>query len=160
VESDVIYCVETMMETLEIPSTEGTKDTPKRVARMYKEMFRGLYEPEPKMTVFPASSRTKVCISGLPVHSMCEHHLLPFFGTCSIAYEPRDVILGLSKFARFVRWAAARPTTQEYLGDFIARRLAELLKTTVVVEMTCSHTCMMIRGALVENSVTNTRSEA
>jgi len=147
-----------LMFSLGLPIEGGTADTPRRVAKMYREVFRGLTEAMPKMTCFDAPNEDIVRIDGIAVNSFCEHHLLPFFGECSIVYRPKEKMLGLSKFPRFVAWASARPTTQEELTRFIRVQLEKILETNVKVTMKCVHTCMRVRGALAQSSVTTTES--
>ena len=147
-----------LMTELGLPVAGGTADTPRRVAKMYREVFRGLTEDMPKMTCFNAPNEDIVRIDGIAVNSFCEHHLLPFFGECSIVYRPKEKMLGLSKFPRFVAWASARPTTQEELTRFIRVQLEKVLETNVKVTMKCVHTCMRVRGALAQSSVTTTES--
>lgn len=129
---------------------EGLKDTPKRVAKMYAEVFSGLKE-DPKeyfKTVFHEGHEELVLVKDIPFYSMCEHHLVPFFGKAHIAYIPRDgVVTGLSKLARAVETVAKRPQLQERITSSIADSLMETLNPHgVYVMIEAEHMCMTMRG--------------
>ncbi len=129
---------------------EGLKDTPKRVAKMYAEVFSGLKE-DPKeyfKTVFHEGHEELVLVKDIPFYSMCEHHLVPFFGKAHIAYIPRDgVVTGLSKLARAVETVAKRPQLQERITSLIADSLMETLNPHgVYVMIEAEHMCMTMRG--------------
>jgi len=148
----------------ENPEREGLKDTPERVANMCEEMFSGLsLAKDDLVTTFsePKSSGNIVEINGIPVRSVCEHHLLPFFGFAKIKYIPKNgKILGLSKFARIVDFFSRKPQVQENLTSEIADYLWEVLSPIgVEVSLECTHTCMNIRGVKVENSITKTTAK-
>jgi GTP cyclohydrolase I len=122
-------------------------DTPRRLVHAYAEM---LTPPEFDSTTFEnaAAYDELVLVSDIPVHSLCEHHLLPFTGVAHVGYLPGDRILGLSKFARTVEFYARRAQTQERLTMEIAEHLTERLEphgVGVVIE--AEHTCMSLRGA-------------
>lgn len=144
----------------EDPEREGLKETPQRVARMYAEMFSGLYEdPKQHLKLFGENSNDEmVIVRDIPFASMCEHHLLPFYGKAHIAYIPSDnKIIGLSKFARIVDNFARRPQVQERLTHDIADFINENLKPKgVAVIIEAEHTCMNIRGAKASGSITQT----
>nr|WP_316047487.1 GTP cyclohydrolase I FolE [Planococcus glaciei] len=114
----------------EDPGREGLLDTPKRVAKMYAEIFSGLKE-DPKdyfSTVFHEGHEEMVLVKDIPFYSTCEHHLVPFFGKAHIAYIPRDgVVTGLSKLARAVETVAKRPQLQERITSTLADSLMETL---------------------------------
>lgn len=129
---------------------EGLRDTPKRVARMYAEVFSGLSE-DPKeyfQTVFHEGHEELVLVKDIPFYSMCEHHLVPFFGKAHIAYIPRDgVVTGLSKLARAVETVAKRPQLQERITSTLADSLMETLNPHgVYVMVEAEHLCMTMRG--------------
>ncbi|MTD30067.1 GTP cyclohydrolase I FolE [Planomicrobium sp. YIM 101495] len=129
---------------------EGLQDTPKRVARMYAEVFSGLSE-DPKeyfQTVFHEGHEELVLVKDIPFYSMCEHHLVPFFGKAHIAYIPRDgVVTGLSKLARAVETVAKRPQLQERITSTLADSLMETLNPHgVYVMVEAEHLCMTMRG--------------
>lgn len=106
---------------------EGLRDTPARAARAWLELTAG-YGPMPDLTTFPADGHDQIIIvRGLPFYSLCEHHLLPFFGTADFAYVPGDLILGLSKFARLLEHYSRRLQIQERLTTQLADGLIEAL---------------------------------
>jgi GTP cyclohydrolase I len=133
----------------EDPTREGLKDTPKRVARMYAELFSGMYEdPARHLAVgFSEKYDEMVILRDIPFYSMCEHHLLPFMGHAHVAYLPKGKVCGVSKLARVIETIARRPQVQERLTSQIADVLMERLDAQgvgVIIEAT--HTCMTIRG--------------
>ena len=133
----------------EDPDREGLKNTPRRVARMYKELFGGLFEdPAEHLGVgFSEQYDEMVVLREIPFHSMCEHHLLPFMGKANIAYLPHGKVVGLSKLARVVEVCSRRPQVQERLTQQIADLIMSRLDAkgcAVIIEAT--HTCTTIRG--------------
>ena len=131
-------------------------ETPRRLVHAYAEM---LTPPEFDSTTFEnaAGYDELVLVSDIPVHSLCEHHLLPFTGVAHVGYLPSARILGLSKFARTVEFFARRAQTQERLTMEIAEHLSERLEphgVGVVIE--AEHTCMSLRGARAEGARTVT----
>ena len=136
------------------------KETPKRMAKMYvNELFSGLYEEEPKFTVFPNEENydEMVTLFNINVKSMCSHHFMPFIGTASIGYIPGDKICGISKLARVVRYFARRPQLQEALTNQIATYLTEKLNPKgVIVIIKAQHHCMIMRGVEEYNSIMTT----
>ena len=131
------------------PFREGLVDTPDRVARMYQDMFSGVgVSIEDAIdTVFEAESRDPVLVTGLVFYSVCEHHLLPFFGEARLGYIPGDKIAGISKLARALEVAALRPQVQERLTSDVADAIFNVLKPDgVVVELEAEHLCMAMRG--------------
>lgn len=144
----------------ENPEREGLLDTPKRVAKMYAEVFAGLHE-DPKeyfQTVFHEGHEELVLVKDIPFYSMCEHHLVPFFGKAHIAYIPRDgVVTGLSKLARAVESVAKRPQLQERITSTIADSLMDSLNPHgVYVMIEAEHMCMTMRGVKKPGSKTVT----
>ncbi len=134
----------------ENPLREGLLDTPKRVAKMYAEMFQGLHE-DPRdyfETVFHEGHDEVVLVKDIPFYSMCEHHLVPFYGKAHIAYIPRNgVVAGLSKLARTVETVSHRPQLQERITGTIADTLMEMLDPQgVYVVVEAEHMCMTMRG--------------
>ena len=133
----------------EDPDREGLRDTAKRVAKMYADLFQGLYE-NPRdhlMVLFDEQHDEMVLVKDIPFYSMCEHHLLPFHGQAHVAYLPRGKVVGLSKIVRVVETFAKRPQIQERLTSQIADLLMEQLDAhgaAVVVD--ASHTCITMRG--------------
>jgi GTP cyclohydrolase I len=133
----------------EDPDREGLRETPKRVAKMYADIFHGLYEnPRDHLTVlFDEAHDEMVLVKDVPFYSMCEHHLLPFQGKAHIAYLPCGKVVGLSKIVRVVEAFARRPQVQERLTSQIADLLmTELDAHGVAVVVEASHTCMTMRG--------------
>ena len=134
----------------EDPSREGLKETPMRVAKMYTEVFSGLTkEPSEVVKYFDEDFREEmVIVRDITFHSMCEHHLLPFYGTAHICYIPTPgKLLGLSKLARIVDLYAKRPQLQEQMGSQIADLLTEEVGAEgVIVLLEAEHMCMSMRG--------------
>ncbi|MCL6617150.1 MULTISPECIES: GTP cyclohydrolase I FolE [Anoxybacillus] len=134
----------------EDPNREGLLDTPKRVAKMYAEVFSGLNE-DPKIhlqTVFSEDHEELVLVKDIPFYSMCEHHLVPFFGVAHVAYIPRGgKVTGLSKLARAVETVARRPQLQERITATVADAIMETLEPHgVMVVVEAEHMCMTMRG--------------
>lgn len=144
----------------EDPNREGLLETPKRVANMYEEIFAGLTEdPKQHIKLFNEQSNDEmVIVNDIPFYSMCEHHLLPFFGKAHIGYIPSDnKIIGLSKLARIVDNFAKKPQVQERLTSDIADFLNDNLQPKgVAVIMEAEHMCMTMRGARAAGSKTQT----
>jgi GTP cyclohydrolase I len=146
-----------MLAALGLPiDSEDMFETPRRLVHAYAEM---LTPPEFDSTTFDnaAGYDELVLVSDIPVHSVCEHHLLPFTGVAHVGYLPGDRILGLSKFARTVEFYARRAQTQERLTMEIADHLGERLQPLGVgVVIEAEHTCMSLRGARAEGARTVT----
>ena len=144
----------------EDPDREGLLETPKRVANMYEEIFAGLTEdPKQHIKLFNEQSNDEmVIVKDIPFYSMCEHHLLPFFGKAHIGYIPsNNKIIGLSKLARIVDNFAKKPQVQERLTSDIADFLNDNLQPKgVAVIMEAEHMCMTMRGARAAGSKTQT----
>ncbi|MBA2879165.1 GTP cyclohydrolase I [Anoxybacillus kamchatkensis] len=144
----------------EDPNREGLLDTPKRVAKMYAEVFSGLNE-DPKIhlqTVFSEDHEELVLVKDIPFYSMCEHHLVPFFGVAHVAYIPRGgKVTGLSKLARAVETVARRPQLQERITATVADAIMETLEPHgVMVVVEAEHMCMTMRGVKKPGSKTVT----
>ncbi|MCM3596960.1 GTP cyclohydrolase I FolE [Metabacillus idriensis] len=144
----------------EDPNREGLLDTPKRVAKMYAEVFSGLNE-DPKehfKTVFGEDHEELVLVKDIPFHSMCEHHLVPFFGKAHIAYIPKGgKVTGLSKLARAVEAVCRRPQLQERITSTIADSIVDSLEPHgVMVVVEAEHMCMTMRGVKKPGSKTVT----
>ncbi len=143
----------------EDPNREGLLDTPKRVARMYAELFSGLHsEPARHLQkVFTEDYDELVLVRDITFNSMCEHHLLPFIGKAHVGYLPNGKIAGLSKLARVVDEVSRRPQVQERMTHTIAELLhKELDAKGVVVVLEAEHSCMSIRGVKKAGSITIT----
>jgi GTP cyclohydrolase I len=143
----------------EEPDREGLRETPSRVARMYAEMFRGL-RADPRVhlqKVFTQKYDEIVLIKNISFESMCEHHLLPFFGQAHVAYLPKGKVVGLSKIPRVVEDVVHRPQIQEGITVQLADLLmGELDARGVGVVVEAEHTCMTIRGVRKPGSVCTT----
>ena len=140
----------------EDPDREGLLSTPNRVARMYEELFSGMFaDPGRHLDVaFHEQYDEMVVLRDIPFHSMCEHHLLPFMGRAHVAYLPRGKMAGVSKLARVVSDCACRPQVQERLTSQIANLIMDKLDArgaAVIIE--ANHTCMTIRGVRKPGSV-------
>lgn len=144
----------------EEPEREGLLNTPQRVARMYEEIFCGLKEDpgEHLNVLFTEDHEEMVLVKDIPIYSMCEHHLLPFYGYAHIAYIPKGgKITGLSKLARVVEGYAKRPQLQERLTSQVADTLVDTLAPLgVMVVIEAEHMCMTMRGVKKAGSMTLT----
>ncbi|TJX15678.1 GTP cyclohydrolase I FolE [Tissierella creatinini] len=145
----------------EDPDREGLLDTPKRMAKMYEEIFAGLQEdPKKHLEVYFQEEKYEelVLIKDIPFYSVCEHHLVPFFGKAHVGYLPRDGRLtGLSKLARVVDTVAKRPQLQERLTSTVADAIVEKLDPYgVIVVVEAEHMCMTMRGVKKPGSKTVT----
>jgi len=139
------------------PAREGLVRTPERVARFLREFVIEGGEPGP-LTTFDAEGMNEMIVVGrVPFYSLCEHHLLPFFGTATIGYIPADRILGLSKLPRMVRAFAHGLQNQERLTQQIADRLMRALEPKGAgVVLHARHLCMEMRGIEVAGAATTT----
>ncbi len=138
---------------------EGLLETPERVARMYEEIFSGLYADAkaPLSKCFTAENNEMVLEKDITFYSTCEHHLLPFFGKAHVAYIPDGKVVGLSKIPRTVELYAKRPQLQEQLTAQIADAIMEELSPKgVMVMIEAAHTCMSRRGGKKPGSKTLT----
>jgi GTP cyclohydrolase I len=138
-------------------SREGLVDTPRRVAEMYAELFAGIgVDPKGELTTgYELGHREMVIVRDVPFYSMCEHHLLPFYGVVHIGYIP-DVsgrVVGISKLARVVEIIARRPQIQERMTTQIADAIYDGLKPDgVAVVVQAEHLCMIMRGIKKQGS--------
>ena len=145
----------------EDPERDGLRDTPHRVAEMYAEVLGGLHE-DPAVhlqTTFEADHDEMVMVRDIPLYSLCEHHLVPFYGQAHVAYIPGHDgrITGLSKIARLVDGFARRPQVQERLTAQIADALdAALAPRGVLVVVEAEHLCMSMRGVRKPGALTIT----
>ena len=146
-----------LTEMGENPNREGLKKTPQRVALMLTELTKG-YATTRKETIndaiFAEKVHNMIVLRDIELYSLCEHHLLPFFGKCHVGYIPKDHIIGVSKIARIVDRFAKRLQVQERLTQDIAHELHEALEpygVGVVIE--AQHLCMMMRGVEKQNSL-------
>ena len=133
----------------EDPTREGLQETPERVARMYQELFSGVgQDPQDAIdAVFESENEDPVVIGNVPFYSMCEHHLLPFYGQAHLAYIPNGKIAGLSKLVRALEVASRRLQVQERLTGQVADAIFSALNPHgVAVEFEAEHFCMSMRG--------------
>ena len=153
---------EILEEIGEDPRREGLRGTPERVHRMYTELTAGYHvDPERLINnaVFDVDYSEMVVVKDIPFYSLCEHHLLPFFGTASVAYIPRGRVIGLSKIPRIVEMYARRLQVQERMTQQVADFLEEHLAPQgvgVVIEAT--HLCAVMRGVRKPGTVMTTSS--
>ncbi|MDP1746146.1 MAG: GTP cyclohydrolase I FolE [Bacteroidota bacterium] len=149
-----------LSEMGENPDREGLLKTPERVAKAMQFLTHG-YDLNPveilRSAMFKEDYKQMVIVKDIEVYSMCEHHLLPFFGKAHVAYIPDGYIVGLSKIPRVVDAFARRLQVQERLTTEIRDCLEDTLKPLgVAVVIECSHLCMQMRGIQKQNSVTTT----
>ena len=153
---------ELLEEIGEDPNREGLQKTPERVAKALDFLTAG-YRTDPESVVnkavFRSEANNMIIARDIEVYSMCEHHMLPFYGRCHIGYIARDKVLGLSKLARIVDVFARRLQIQERLTSEIAKQIMAAVDAEGVgVVMECRHLCMMMRGVEKQNSVMTTSS--
>lgn len=153
---------ELLIEIGEDPDREGLLKTPDRVARAFADLTKG-YRQDPEevinKAVFKSESNNLIVARDIEVYSMCEHHMLPFYGRVHVGYIAKDKVLGLSKIARIVDIYARRLQIQERLTAQIAQQIMDAVDAEGVgVVMECRHLCMMMRGVEKQNSVMTTSS--
>jgi len=140
---------------------DSLQETPKRIAKMYtNEVFWGLdYDNFPKITMVENKMKydEMVIIRDISVKSFCEHHFVPFIGSCNIAYIPNKTVIGLSKFNRIVEFFSRRPQIQERLTEQIYYALKFILGTSnIAINIKAEHLCVKMRGVEDDNSFTIT----
>ena len=143
----------------EDPDREGLRETPRRVADMYAEVFSGLLQdPADVLRVgFEEGHQELVLVKDIPFYSMCEHHFLPFHGVAHIGYIPNGRVVGLSKLARALEILARRPQLQERLTSQLADAIMSALEPSgVAVVVNAEHLCMTMRGVRKPGSKTVT----
>ena len=149
--------IETMGEDL---TRTGLLETPARAAQAYEFLTEGYNQDLDKIVngaIYPCESHGMVIVQDIEMYSLCEHHVLPFFGKCHIAYLPNNQILGLSKFARIVDMFSRRLQVQEVLTEQIASAVNEVINPKgVCVILEAQHLCMMMRGIQKQHSTTTT----
>lgn len=149
-----------LAELGEDPSREGLRKTPERVAKSLRAMTEG-YAQDPlailRGALFTHEGDGLVTVSAMPFHSLCEHHMLPFFGVVHVAYQPNGKIVGLSKLPRVIDAFARRLQVQERLTNAIADALQEALNPRgLAVVMRAEHLCVRMRGVGKSGSVMHT----
>ena len=145
-----------LVELGEDPSRDGLVKTPARVAKSLLYLTRG-YRQTPRgvlnNAIFDAGANHMIVLRNIEVYSMCEHHMLPFYGTCAVGYIARSKVLGVSKIARIVDCFARRLQIQERLTEQVADAILDASKAEGVgVVFRCRHLCMMMRGVEKQNS--------
>ena len=153
---------ELLTELGEDPDREGLLKTPERVAKAYEFLSEGYRTEVGEIingAVFQSEANNMIVVRDIEVYSLCEHHMLPFFGRCHIGYIAADKVLGVSKLARIVDCFARRLQIQERLTAQVARAVRDAVNAEGVgVVMECKHLCMMMRGVEKQNSVMTTSS--
>lgn len=142
---------ELIIELGEDPTREGLRETPERIANMYKEIFGG-YDSDSELSVQFSEDSDAVIARDIQFYSMCEHHMLPFYGRVHIAYSPNGRVFGISKLVRLVEKYSKRLQIQERLTKNIADELHSQGVKGVVVLVDAEHLCMKMRG--VKNDAT------
>ncbi|MCB0359440.1 MAG: GTP cyclohydrolase I FolE [Bdellovibrionales bacterium] len=150
-------CRQLLQAIGEDPDREGLRETPARYVRAFEELTRGYHESLDDIVheaIFTERYSEMVLVRDIEFYSLCEHHILPFFGKAHVAYVPDGKIIGLSKIPRIVRMYARRLQVQERLTEQVADGLKELLNPMgVACYIEASHLCMMMRGVQSQSSV-------
>jgi len=146
-----------LVEIGEDPERPGLKKTPARVHKTIRFLTKG-YEEDPKKlfegAIFTEDYEEMILLKGIDIYSLCEHHLLPFFGKCHVAYIPKKKLVGLSKIAKLVEIYSRRLQVQERLTNQIANTIKEELDPLGVgVVIEAQHLCMIMRGVEKQNSI-------
>lgn len=151
---------ELLVELGEDPAREGLQRTPERVAKALSFLTEGYGQTARQVlngAVFQAHLNHMIIVRDIEVYSLCEHHLLPFYGRCHVGYIAKDKVMGVSKIARIVDCFARRLQIQERLTEQVAQSvMTEVQAEGVGVVMECRHLCMMMRGVEKQNSVMTT----
>ena len=153
---------ELLIEIGEDPDREGLVRTPERYAKAMEFLTKG-YSEDPDTiinnAIFSSEANNMIICRDIEVYSLCEHHMLPFFGRCHVGYVAKDKVLGVSKIARIVEMYARRLQIQERLTVQIAEEIKRAVDAEGVgVVMECQHLCMMMRGVEKQNSLMTTSS--
>ena len=153
---------ELLIEIGEDPDREGLIRTPERYAKAMEFLTKGYKEKPEKIinnAIFSSEANNMIICRDIEVYSLCEHHMLPFFGRCHVGYVAKDKVLGVSKIARIVEMYARRLQIQERLTKQIAEEIKRAVDAEGVgVVMECQHLCMMMRGVEKQNSLMTTSS--
>ena len=149
-----------LVELGEDPEREGLKRTPERMAKALAFLTGGYRQTARQVlngAVFQAHLNHMIIVRDIEVYSLCEHHVLPFYGRCHVGYIAKDKVMGVSKIARIVDCFARRLQIQERLTEQVARSVMDEVQAKGVgVVMECRHLCMMMRGVEKQNSVMTT----
>ncbi len=153
---------ELLLEIGEDPDREGLRKTPERVTKSWQFLTEGYKENPRKIinnAIFRSEANNMIIVRDIEIYSLCEHHLLPFYGRCHIGYIPTKKVLGVSKICRLINIFSRRLQIQERLTSQIAQ---EIMDTTdaegVGVVIECRHLCKMMRGVEKQNSIMTTSS--
>jgi GTP cyclohydrolase I len=153
---------ELLIEIGEDPDREGLLKTPYRVTKAWEFLTKGYKSDITTVinnAVFESAANNMIIVRDIEVYSLCEHHMLPFYGTCHIGYIARNKVLGVSKLARIADHFSRRLQIQERLTSEIAREIMDIVDAEGVgVVMQCKHMCMMMRGVEKQNSTMITSS--
>ena len=153
---------ELLLEIGENPDREGLVKTPERYAKALAFLTKGYSENAETIinnAIFSSEANNMIICRDIEVYSLCEHHILPFFGRCHVGYVAKDKVLGVSKIARIVEMYARRLQIQERLTVQIAEEIRRAVDAEGVgVVMECQHLCMMMRGVEKQNSLMTTSS--
>ena len=145
-----------LVELGEDPERDGLVKTPMRVAKSLAYLTRGYRQTPRKVlnnAIFEADANHMIVLRNIEVYSMCEHHMLPFYGTCAVGYIARNKVIGVSKIARIVDCFARRLQIQERLTEQVAAAIQDAAQAEGVgVVFRCKHLCMMMRGVEKQNS--------
>jgi GTP cyclohydrolase I len=151
---------ELLAELGEDPEREGLRRTPERMARALAFLTGGYRQTAKQVlngAVFQAHLNHMIIVRDIEVYSLCEHHVLPFYGRCHVGYIAKDTVVGVSKIARIVDCFARRLQIQERLTEQVANAVMEEARAEGAgVVMECRHLCMMMRGVEKQNSVMTT----
>lgn len=150
---------EVLISAGENPRRDGLKETPKRVSKAYKELLSGYtIDPNSAIKLFDSKGfHELVTVTNIEFYSLCEHHMLPFFGTAHIGYIPNGKVLGLSKFARIVEIFSKRLQTQENLNKQIFDLISKSISPKgLVVSLEAKHLCVSMRGIKNNGFITKT----
>ena len=145
---------ELIIEIGEDPTREGLKDTPRRIASAYKEIFAG-YDSDSELSVQFSEDSETVVVRDIQFYSMCEHHMLPFYGKIMLAYSPNGRVFGISKLVRLVEKYSKRLQIQERMTKNIADELYSQGVKGVAVIAEAEHLCMKMRGVRNDANVTS-----
>ena len=147
---------ELIIEIGEDPTREGLKDTPRRIADAYTEIFSG-YDSDSELSVQFSEDSEMVVAKNIQFYSMCEHHMIPFFGKAHVGYIPNGKVIGLSKIPRIIDMFSRRLQVQERLTHQVADTIKDSLDPIgVAVVMEGRHLCMQMRGVAKQNSFATT----
>lgn len=159
-EQKILDAIRIIIEEIgENPDKEGLKDTPKRVMKMFKEIYKGIgTDPKEELNaIFDEQHEEMVVVKDIPFYSTCEHHLVPFFGKVHIGYIPNGKVVGLSKLVRLVDNVARRVQLQERMTSMIGEAIMDKLAPQgVIVVIKAEHMCISMRGINKPGSQTMT----